>query len=238
MTSMGRVISTGNEELDARLGGGIPVPLMLLIEGGHGIGKSVLALQIAYGALNSGLRVVYVTTEATVGSFLDQAKRVSLDVSRFYLRGRLKVHPIHMEGLRWSKGTASRLLPYIASYLMSSLNTWDAVVLDSFTVLASYADMDRVLDFSTKLKLVTSNGDKLVVLTAHTGALPEGLMLRLRSICDGLIFLKASEIGGINVKIMEIAKLRGARGPVDHVMAFDVDPAFGIKLIPITLARG
>jgi flagellar protein FlaH len=37
---------------------------------------------------------------------------------------------------------------------------------------------------------------------------------------------------------MEIAKLRGARGPVDQVTAFDVDPAFGIKLLPITLARG
>lgn len=235
---MGRVISTSNEELDARLGGGIPIPLMLLIEGGHGIGKSVLALQIAYGALNSGLKVVYITTEATVKSFLEQARRVSFDVSKFYLRGLLKVYPVHIEGLRWSKGASSRLLPHIASYLVNSLNTWDVVVLDSFTVLASYADMDRVLDFSTKLKLVTSNSDKLVVLTAHTGALPESLMLRLRSICDGLIFLKAAEVGGINVKIMEVAKLRGARGPVDQVTAFDVDPAFGIKLLPITLARG
>jgi flagellar protein FlaH len=118
------------------------------------------------------------------------------------------------------------------------MNIWDAVVLDSFSVLASYADMDRVLDFSTKLKIVSANADKLVVLTAHTGALPENLMLRLRSICDGLILLKAAEIGGISVKVMEIAKLRGARGPVDQVTAFDVDPAFGIKLLPITLARG
>jgi flagellar protein FlaH len=235
---LGRVISTGNEELDARLGGGIPIPMMLLIEGGHGIGKSILALQVAYGALNSGLRVVYVTSEATVKSFLDQAKRVSLDVSRFYLRGLLRIYPAHIEGLRWSKGTASRLLPHIASYLMNTMNTWDAVVLDSFSVLASYADMDRVLDFSTKLKIVSANADKLVVLTAHTGALPENLMLRLRSICDGLILLKAAEIGGISVKVMEIAKLRGARGPVDQVTAFDVDPAFGIKLLPITLARG
>lgn len=231
------VISTGNEELDARLGGGIPVPSMLLIEGGHGIGKSILALQIAYGALLSKFRVIYVTTEATVQSFIEQARRVNLDISRFYLRGLLRIYPLHIEGLRWSRGTASRLLPSIASYLRGTFNTWDVVVLDSFTVLASYADLDMVLDFSTKLKLLSSKG-KLIVLTAHTGALPENLMLRLRSICDGLIFLKPAEVGGINVKIMEVAKLRGAQGPVDQVIAFDVDPAFGIKLLPITLARG
>jgi len=231
------VITTGNEELDARLGGGIPIPMMLLIEGGHGSGKSVLALQVARGALLSGFRVMYVTTEATVQNFIEQARRVSLDVMRFYLLGKLRVYPLHIEGLKWSRETASRLLPLISSYLAGTYNTWDVVVLDSFSVLASYADLDMVLDFSTKLKILVSRG-KLAILTVHTGALPESLMLRLRSMCDGLISLKSSEVGGISVKVMEVLKLRGARGPVDQVIAFDVDPAFGIKLLPITLARG
>jgi len=37
------VVPTGNEELDMRLGGGIPCPSLLIIEGDHGSGKAVLS---------------------------------------------------------------------------------------------------------------------------------------------------------------------------------------------------
>jgi len=62
----GYVLPTGNEELDMRLGGGIPVPNLLSIEGDHGTGKSLLAQQLAYGAAKAGKHVVYVTTESGV----------------------------------------------------------------------------------------------------------------------------------------------------------------------------
>ncbi len=234
---MGGFVSTGNEELDARIGGGIPVSTLLLLEGPHGSGKSVLALHIAYGALRVGLKVTYMTTEETVKGLLSQASRIGLDIDSFYMRGQLKIYPLYIEGVKWDKGSASRLLPLMAEYIKNTLKFWDVMVIDSFSVIASYASLTSTLNFVTKLKMIASR-DKLLVLTVHSEALNENIMLRLRSICDGIIKLKYGEIGGVPVRIMEVVKLKRALGPVELVIAFDVDPSFGIKILPIALARG
>lgn len=229
-------ISTGNEELDSRLGGGIPIPSLLLIEGDHGTGKSVLIQQIVYGALKSGARVYYITTESTVREFLLQAKRVSFDMTSYFLKGLLKVFPVHMEGATWARQVAKLLLRVVAEFMKRTLDDWDIFILDSFSVLAVYASTSTVLDFLTVAKNIVAQ-DKVAILAVHPGALSDEVMIRARSVCDGYIRLRAAEIGGMLIKIMEVVKLRGALGPVDSVIAFDVDPAFGIKVLPLSLAK-
>lgn len=230
------VISTANEELDNRLGGGIPIPSLLLIEGDHGTGKSVFVQQIAYGALKEGLKVFYVTTESTVREFILQTKRVSIDISRYFLKGLLNIYPVHIEGAKWAKTTAKYLLHIVGRYMQRTVDQWDVFILDSFSVLAVYATKSIVLDFLTLAKNIVSQG-KVIILVIHPSALPEEIMIRARSICDGYIKLRAFEIGGRIIKAMEIVKLRGALGPVDNMIAFDVDPAFGIKILPLSVAR-
>lgn len=229
-------VSTGNEELDSRLGGGIPIPSLLLIEGDHGTGKSVIIQQITFGALREGLKIYYITTESTVRELLIQAKRVSFDLSSYFLKGLLKVFPVHVEGAKWAKSIAKLLLQVVGDFMIKTVNDWDVFIIDSFSVLAVYANTSSVLDFLTIAKNVVAQ-DKLVILSVHPGALSEDIMIRARSVCDGYIRLKAVEIGGMVVKSMEVVKLRGAVGPVDSVIAFDVDPAFGIKVLPLSLAR-
>ncbi|MEL9940835.1 MAG: ATPase domain-containing protein [Ignisphaera sp.] len=230
------VVTTGSEELDSRLGGGIPVPSLLLVEGDHGTGKSVVVQQIAYGALKSGLRVYYITTESTVRELLLQAKRVSFDMTNYFLKGFLKIFPVHMEGARWAKNIAKLLLQIVGNFMVKTMSDWDLFIVDSFSVLAVYASTSTVLDFLTIAKNVVSQ-DKLVILSVHPGVLSEEIMIRARSVCDGYIRLRAMEIGGMMIKAMEVVKLRGALGPVDSLIAFDVDPAFGIKVLPLSLAK-
>lgn len=230
------VVTTGSEELDSRLGGGIPVPSLLLVEGDHGTGKSVVVQQIAYGALKSGLRVYYITTESTVRELLLQAKRVSFDMTNYFLKGFLKIFPVHMEGARWAKNIAKLLLQIVGNFMVKTMSDWDLFIVDSFSVLAVYASTSTVLDFLTVAKNVVSQ-DKLVILSVHPGVLSEEIMIRARSVCDGYIRLRAMEIGGMMIKAMEVVKLRGALGPVDSLIAFDVDPAFGIKVLPLSLAK-
>jgi flagellar protein FlaH len=230
------VVTTGNEELDSRLGGGIPIPSLVLIEGDHGTGKSVVIQQLAYGALKSGLKIYYITTESTIRELLLQAKRVSFDLSSYFLKGHLKVFPVHVEGAKWAKSIAKYLLQVVGKFMIETVEDWDVFIIDSFSVLAVYANTSSVLDFLTITKNLVSR-DKLVILSVHPGALGEDIMIRARSICDGYIRLRISEIGGMMVKIMEVIKLRGALGAVDSVIAFDVDPAFGIKVLPLSLAK-
>lgn len=230
------LISTGNEELDSRLGGGIPISMLLLIEGDHGTGKSVVIQQITYGALRSGLRVYYVTTESTVKELLMQSKKISFDMTNYFLKGYLKIFPVHMEGARWAVNIAKLLLRIVGRFMINTIDDWDVFIIDSFSVLAVYADTSIVLDFLTIAKNIVSR-DKIVVLSIHPGALNEDIMIRARSICDGYVRLKSIELGGMILKAMEVVKFRGAPGPVDPVIAFDVDPAFGIKIMPISLAK-
>ena len=53
-----RVVSTGNSEIDKKLGGGIPLGSMTLIEGESDSGKSVLNQQMIWGSLYSAFSVV------------------------------------------------------------------------------------------------------------------------------------------------------------------------------------
>ena len=67
-----KVISTGNVEIDKKLGGGIPLGSMTLIEGESDSGKSVLSQQMIWGSLYDDHRVVLYTTENTVKSLRDK----------------------------------------------------------------------------------------------------------------------------------------------------------------------
>lgn len=57
----GQLISTGNEELNYILGGGLSPNCFILIEGDPGVGKTTLALQFALEGVKQGERVLYLT---------------------------------------------------------------------------------------------------------------------------------------------------------------------------------
>jgi len=231
-----KIISTGNSELDLRLGGGLPFPSFILIEGDHGSGKSVLMTQFVYGALKEGLRTTICTTESLIRDFIKQAKQLSFDVTRFFLRGRLKVIPIHMEGLTWDEEVAKMLVPVLSAYMEVTKDEYDVFTVDGFSVISVYADTSSILDFLTRLKTLVGEG-KLIILTMHPGGLPEEAALRMRSICDAFFKLSIRTVGGKAVKVMEVVKLRGADSAIDSTVVFDVEPAFGIKIIPLGLAK-
>ena len=232
----GYLISTGNEELDMRLGGGIPVPNLLTIEGDHGTGKSLLAQQITYGAAKSGKRVVYITTETGIKEMVIQTKKLNLDFTDEFLKGQIMILPIHMEGVRWAKRVAKELLHVLGNYMAYTKENYDMIVIDSFSILAVYADTSVVLDFLTRARTMVREG-KLIILTIHPNVLPNEIMIRIRAISDSYIKLDFTMLGGKLLKVMKIIKLRGAGGLVDSTIAFDVDPAFGIKIVPLALAR-
>ena len=69
-------LSTGLPELDRVLGGGFVKGGVTLLGGEPGIGKSTLALQVAQNLAVSGLKVLYVSGEESVGQLSLRAARV------------------------------------------------------------------------------------------------------------------------------------------------------------------
>ena len=89
-----RSITSGNLELDKKMGGGIPEGSLTLIEGQSDSGKSVLVQQLTWGALQDGFRVLIYTTENTTRSLLSQMKDLGLDIDDYFLLDRVKIYPV------------------------------------------------------------------------------------------------------------------------------------------------
>jgi len=229
-----QIISTGNSELDKKIADGLPLATLSLIEGANDTGKSVLTQQIIWGAMRQSLNADLFTTENTTRSFLSQMEAMNLDISDYFAWGYLRVFPMHVRGFEWSdetmRGTLQRMIDHM------SRSRADLIVIDSLTLFTEYSSQDMVLTFFTNCKNLVDRG-KTILITLHTYAFEEESLVRIRSICDGHLFLKKAIVGGKYVMMLEVNKVRGARKTTGNIISFEVHPGYGIKIIPVTLAK-
>jgi flagellar protein FlaH len=226
------LISTGNAELDKKIGGGIPEGSLTLIEGQSEAGKSVLTQQLVWGALQHGRRVAYYTTENTIRSLMRQMTSLSLDVTDFFLLGRMNIYPIVSAP---DEEESRTLLQAVLSH-MAKMTDRDVLAFDSLSVFVSNIPEQDTLGFFTAVKNF-SDENKTLLLTMHSYAFGEPMFVRLRSICDAYLRLRVREIGNQLLKELEVAKVRGADRSTGNVIAFDVEPSIGMRIIPITKAK-
>jgi len=230
------LISTGNEELDMRLGGGIPAPNLLLIEGPRGSGKTVLTQQIIYGALKNNYRVIVISTELGIREYLSQSKMVSLDIRKWYLRGALEIVTPYSGRFKWSKGLMESLPDKLIWFLDNFSTAFKVVVIDSITPFATNMREIELMNFFIGLRRIALRG-KLIVTTLHSNILSEELVTKLVALADSYFKLGFAEIGGKSVRVISVVKLRGSPGVPESNVAFEVDPSFGVKVVPLALAK-
>lgn len=227
-----KILSCGNPEMDKKMGGGIPAGTLTLIEGPNDTGKSVLTQQLMWGGLQQGFSYATYTTENTIKSLLKQMESLSLDVSDYYALGRLKVYPIHVEGMKWANDFA--FLDYISAHMKAK--SAEIILIDSLTVFVTDASDFDILNFFASCKKLCDTG-KTVLITAHPFAFHEEVLTRVRSICDAHLSLRNEEVGGRLVKTLEVAKIRGAQKTTGNVISFEVLPAYGLRIIPISRTK-
>ena len=224
------LITTGNSEVDKKIGGGLPPNSLTLIEGQPDAGKSVLVQQFVWGCVQTNKRVTVYTTENTTVSLLRQMKSLSLDVDDYFLLGRLDILPVPNSFPEGADSLYTDLLRHIASKHV------DVVFVDALTAFASHATERQTLDFFSRAKEVCDSGVSLIV-TLHSYATTEQMMTRLSSICDAHLRLRVEDLGTQLVKVIEVSKVRGATKTTGNIVSFDVEPNFGMKIIPITKAK-
>ena len=228
------ILTSGNSEIDKRLGGGIPLGSLTLIEGENDTGKSVLCQQFVYGGLMNGYNIAYYTTENTIKSLLKQMESLSLDVSDFYAFGYLRIFPVHIEGIEWSTEQMKRILNLMSNHIKTIRE--NVIIIDSLTMFTTYSTEDDVLEFLTKLKNLADSG-KTILITLHQHAFKEDTLVRIRSACDCHLFLRKEQVGERYVCVLEVAKIRGAKKTTGNIVSFEVHPGFGLKIIPVSEAR-
>lgn len=227
------VIESGNVELDSKMGGGLPARSLVLIEGSSGSGKSVISQQIMSGALNNGFRVSLFTSENSVKSLVSQMKSIDMDVLDYILLG--KFRPYSMELSHLGDRATNEL---IQAMKREHERDHEIIVIDSFTSAIIHTSSEKaILSFFEECKRLCADGATIIV-TIHDHAVSGDLISPIRSMCDAHLSLHTAQDGQKLVKTLEVAKIKGAASSTGAIVGFDVEPGWGVRIIPISKARG
>jgi flagellar protein FlaH len=230
-TEAPRLVTTGNSEIDKKIGGGLPLRSLTLVEGQSDAGKSVLVQQFTWGTLHSGLRIDMYTTENTTPSLFRQMRSLALEIDDFFIVGRINVYPVPNS---FTEEQSRRIFKLLLDHIARSRA--DVVIVDSLTAFVTHASEAETLDFFSRAKELCDDGRSLI-LTMHSYASTEQLLQRLRSMCDAHLRLRVEEVGTQLIKVLEVAKVRGAAKSTGNIVSFDVEPHLGMRIIPVTKAK-
>ncbi len=231
------MFSTLNPELDRRLGGGIPRASLIMIYGVNGSGKSVLAQQIAWGALQSNLTVRYISTETTIRALLRSMERLGFEnISDYFLKGKFRVNTLHSKSIKWNRKVAKQLMSCL-TYFIERLDNCDVIIIDSLTPIAIHSNESDIVEFFSCCRKVADETCKTTVITIHPGILTSVVFTRLLSIADGVIELKIVVSSRKLLRVMKILKMSGREFIGESIAAFEVEPHRGIKVLPLSYAK-
>ena len=226
------MISAGNNDIDQKIGGGIPYRTLMLVEGESASGKSTLAHQLLWGALTSGEKATLYTSEQTVQNFMRQMLSLGLDVRDYFLLNRLQIYPIDIPLDSYQPAILfQQLLDHIATQKECRV-----IVKDSLTTFVNRLGGDQIQEFFVRCKSFCDAG-KVIICTVHSDAFDPSILTRVRSVCDAHVRLRVERSGTQLQKTIEVAKIRGAETPTGNISGFEVEPRLGIRIVPISKAR-
>ncbi len=227
-------IVTGVPEVDEKLGGGIPLGSLCLVEGHSDAGKSVLCQHLTNGTLVTGkIAVAYYTTENNVRSLVSQMDSLALYVLDHFLADRLRIFPLIFHG----QVPGGQKPFYVLTHHFSRLpQEFKLIIVDSITLLVAHSNPVAILDFFSRCKGLCDDG-KTIILVAHSYAFEEDILSRTRSLCDARFRLRLEQVGASMIKLMEVLKVRGAERPTGDVVSFDIEPKLGMRIIPLAKAK-
>ncbi len=225
-----RVVTTGQAEIDKRLGGGIPFGSLVLVEGQSAAGKSVLVQQMMWSSLKNEQKIVLFTSENTLRSIDKQMESLGLGIMDYILLGWLKVFPVKSITTK-QFGTLGVIIDGISENPSHSI-----VIIDSITSVIAHSQMEDIIRYFELCKDLCDNG-RTIINVAHTYAFDEQLLIRIGSVCDARLRLRIEEVGEKLVKVLEVSKIRGANKNTGNIVSFDVEPGTGMRVMPMGRAK-
>ena len=219
-------ITTGNDNLDHKLGGGVPHESLALIEGPSSAGKSVLCQHFAHGSLQGGRGVAYITSENTVTSLSNKMESIGLYVANYLKSGELQIYPLDPSGPDPHPELA---LEFLAQGIERLPSHHQVIILDSISGIAANSQESAMLSFFSRCRRICGSG-RTVILTIHQNIFEDKLLNQLRALCDAHFSLSVQNVGNKLVKVLEVRKVHSAELVTDNVFKFDVVPGIGMRV--------
>jgi flagellar protein FlaH len=226
-------IGIQNDMLDRKLGGGIPVGSLALIEGDSSAGKSVLCQHLIYGALLNGKEVAYFSYEETSRSLVTQMGSLGLDISEYLAAGKVNIFPLTDPS---ESDDPENALPAVLEALRSLADGIEVIVVDAITNVADYLNEREVIAFFSACKRLCRKG-KTIVVVAHSAVFEDRLIVRVGALSDVHLRLKVEQVINKLVRSLEIRKIHNAELEADEVVAFEVRPGLGMQISPVVKSQ-
>lgn len=222
------------DDLCERMGGALPGGSLVVIEAEYGGGKSILGQRLAYGLVENGASVAYVSTELTTQGFLAQMESLEYDVEAPMLDERLVFIPAYP--LLGHPVPSQDLLQRIVQ--AKRMYTRDVVVFDTFskflanhirTVGGGTRSMDQIEAVLYHFKRLTSLG-KTIILTFEKNQVQESVAALFKESADAFISIQFELIGNTAARRIVVHRLSRAAGRFGDVIGFRVEPGVGIVI--------
>ncbi|SEO33481.1 flagellar protein FlaH [Halorientalis persicus] len=235
---------TDHDRLNKELGGGIPPGSIVLVEGDYGAGKSAMSQRFTYGLCEEGHSVTMLSTELTVGSFLDQMHSLSYDMVDHLLQENcLFLHADigdtnTLTGGDEEEGDRKELL----KRLMEAEVMWgtDVIIIDTFdsilrndpkfeALVRQNEERQAALEIIGFFRDVISRG-KVIVLTVDPSTLDEEAIGPFRSIADVFLELEMVEVGNDVRRQISVKRFAGMGEQVGDSIGYSVRSGTGIVI--------
>lgn len=226
-------INLSRDEISKNFGGGIPSNSIFLIEGVNGAGKSILAQRIAYGALQHGATVSYISTELDTQSFTDQMKSVGYGCTNDLLQGNIVFIPM------FPAFGKSKLSDNFVDNLLKAemIFQQDIIIFDTFSYLILQENMSReqIFEFINKLRKIVMRG-KVVVFTVDTEQVNQTFLKLIRSMADVFVDVEMRMSLGELIRVINIKRYKRSLHASASTVPFSVEPGTGILIKIVSLS--
>jgi len=231
------------DRLDKELGGGMPPGSIVLMEGDYGAGKSAMSQRFTYGLCDEGHTVTMLSTELTVGSFLEQMNSLDYDMVDHMLDENILF--LHAD-IGDSKSTFSEEEDEdrmdLLKRLMEAEVMWesDVIVIDTFdailrndpkfeALVRENEERQAALEIISFFRDVISQG-KVIVLTVDPTTLDEEAIGPFRSIADVYLELEMVEVGNDVRRQINVLRFAGMGEQVGDTIGYSVRSGTGIVI--------
>lgn len=220
-------INLVRDELGRNTGGYIPKGSITLIEGGPSSGKSILSQRLAFGMLDNGHTVTYISTELNLLGFLNQMNSLGYSI----------YDKIVSEDLLFLS-----LLPQIGQTVLKKNMIFDlltskkvfeneCVIVDLVSDFMVSNDITREDCFKIS-KLLTRIGTlgKTVILCADPELVNKNFLDMLRGNSDIYFFTEAKMVLGNMLRIINVNRFKMPAGDFNSAIPFKVLPGSGLSI--------
>lgn len=212
------------DQLSGKLGGGFPSGSLVAIEGGAGSGKSTICQRFAYGLLENGFTVTYVSTQSTTKGFINQMYSLNYKIASFLLKKKLLYIPV----LSLMDATPART--DFIERLRSGKELFDnnVIIIDTISSLIKHsANVKKSLELISFFKKLTGI-KKTIILSIESSELEPDILSEFIGASDINLSLKVSIFGASIKRTIIVNKFTSASSPVESKIGFRIESNIGL----------